>query len=675
MDNLAKITNLIKSFEPLISGEISEVEIKLSVDATPIAGGGYLHLDFDTGQYDGILELAIGNVVTIKAIGLITTQMPDGTESVSVLVILTAEFPSGIQLGFGFKLTGLGGLVGVNRRRDLEALMAGVQSGSLDSVLFPADPVNNAHKIIADLKAFFPPKDELFLVGPMAKIGWGPGDMISISVGVVLQFPGAFDILGDLKVAVPDPEAPLVKINVNFLGGIDFDKKELYFLSTIYDSKIFFLKIEGGMGLLLNWGENSNFVLTVGGFHPSFDAPKLPFDEPARLAVRILDKDHARIYKEGYFAITSNTVQFGSRSEVFFGFDAFNVSGAFGYDALFYFNPFRFLVGVSGSMELEVFGVGALSISLDLDLEGPEPWMVKGKGTFEILFIDIDVDISETWGGSQDETPEKIKVLEEVKKELEYPDSWTAELPPSANLLVTLRNLGEAADSKIMHPAGSLRISQKFVPLDISIDKIGPLRPVIEIDTDDGALSLTCDKVRIELGPDSSGLEIETEATEPFAMAQFRDMGDTGQLSAKAFSKQHSGLILASSEAIGYQDAVQRNVRYELSYIPELEESASYFEGYSTASFAQFLQGNAVAQSPLSQQYKMQYNPFWEKIAIESEGFSIVDAASNSLSEYGSFISAELAQETLDQLTSAGTVSNGQFHIIPNYEVNLFAVH
>ena len=51
----------------------------------------------------------------------------------------------------------------------------------------------------------------------------------------------------------------------------------------------------------------------------------------------------SRMRIEGYFAVTSNTVQFGARVEVFFGLDILNVQGHLTLDALFQFSPFYFV--------------------------------------------------------------------------------------------------------------------------------------------------------------------------------------------------------------------------------------------------------------------------------------------------------------------------------------------
>ena len=57
--------------------------------------------------------------------------MPDGSPGFSLLVVITAEFATPIQLGFGFVLVGVGGLLGLNRSMNVEALAEGVRTGAV----------------------------------------------------------------------------------------------------------------------------------------------------------------------------------------------------------------------------------------------------------------------------------------------------------------------------------------------------------------------------------------------------------------------------------------------------------------------------------------------------------------------------------------------------------------
>jgi hypothetical protein len=117
-----------------------------------------------------------------------------------------------------------------------------------------------------------------------------------------------------LKIALPADEAALIVLQVNFAGAIEFDKSRLYFFAALFESRVLYLTLEGEMGLLVAWGDDANFVVSAGGFHPRFNPPPLPFPSPRRMAISILNTDIARIRTETYFAVTSNTVQFGSKS-------------------------------------------------------------------------------------------------------------------------------------------------------------------------------------------------------------------------------------------------------------------------------------------------------------------------------------------------------------------------
>jgi hypothetical protein len=370
--------------------------VGLSLDAGVVSGGGYLFIDSARGEYAGALELSLFEVVTIKAIGLITTKTPDGKPGFSLLIIMSVEFGSGFQLGFGFTLNAVGGLLGLNRTMNLDALAEGVRNGSLDSIMFPKDIITNAPKIISDLRAFFPPKDGTFLIGPMVKIGWGTPTLASISLGIIVEIPGNIAIVGIITVAIPTEDAPLILLQVNFLGAIELDKQRVWFFASLFGSRIVFLTIEGEMGLLMAYGDEPNFVLTVGGFHPRFSPPPLPFPSPKRIAVNLLSTPVSRMRIEGYFAVTTNTVQFGARVDVMFGLDEINVKGNLAFDALFQFSPFHFEIDISASLSVNVFGVGLFSVGISGQLDGPSPWHVKGHGSISLLFWDIDVDFETT---------------------------------------------------------------------------------------------------------------------------------------------------------------------------------------------------------------------------------------------------------------------------------------
>ncbi len=80
--------------------------IGLSLDAGIVKGGGYLSVD--ANGYSGVLELKL-LAVDVKAIAILNTS---GEVGFSLLTLIFGQFPP-IQLSFGFTLTGIGGLIGV----------------------------------------------------------------------------------------------------------------------------------------------------------------------------------------------------------------------------------------------------------------------------------------------------------------------------------------------------------------------------------------------------------------------------------------------------------------------------------------------------------------------------------------------------------------------------------
>jgi hypothetical protein len=631
--------------------------IGLSVNAGVVVGGGYLYIDAERGEYAGALELTFSGFLSLKAIGLITTKMPDGSSGFSMLIIITADFGTGIQLGYGFTLLAVGGLVGVNRTMRLEKLMEGVRTGAVESVMFPRDIIANAPKIISDLRNFFPPQQDMFLIGPMAKLGWGTPTLISVAIGVIIEIPGNIAILGVLKIVLPTEAAAILKLQVNFAGAIEFDKKRLFFFAALFDSRVVFLTIEGEMGLLVAWGDDANFVVSVGGFHPRFVPPPLPFPSPVRIAISLINTSFARVRVEGYFAVTSNTAQFGSRSEMFFGFDAINISGHLGWDALFQFSPFYFIITVSASFSLNVFGIGLFSVHISGSLEGPSPWRAAGTGSISLLFFDISADFDVTWGESENTELPPIQVLPLLVAEIEKRENWRALLPKGNNLLVSLRKLPED-DSLVLHPVGTLKVSQRRVPLELTLDKVGNQKP--------------SDVKRLSIVMSAGPLQKKGDTFEQFAPAQFQEFDDSKKLSRPAYAPEKGGLeISAPGQDMASAKMVKRVVRYEEIILDSnFKRFRRRFRRFAGGLFAFFMRGGAIAKSELSHASKKKLDPFAEKVEVQSETYTVAFQANNKAwsAEAASFHSEAAAREFLRSEMAKDPNLGDTLHVIPSYE-------
>ena len=281
--------------------------VGLSIDTGVITGGGFLDLDPVKGEYFGVLELSFQEVITLKALGIINTKMPDGSKGFALLILITAEFTP-IQLGFGFVLVGVGGLLALNRTLDTDALKIGVRTGAVNSILFPQDIVANISRIISDLKTIFPIAQDHFIVGPMGKLGWGTPPLITLEIGVILDIPRPmFVVLGVLRCILPTEDAPILKLQVNFAGGIDFDRGLIWFDASLFDSRLLLFTLTGDMALRIGWGDQAMFVVSVGGFHPAFTEIPPDLRGMRRLQIALLSGDNPRLAIQTYFAITSNT--------------------------------------------------------------------------------------------------------------------------------------------------------------------------------------------------------------------------------------------------------------------------------------------------------------------------------------------------------------------------------
>ncbi|HEY4957824.1 MAG TPA: DUF6603 domain-containing protein, partial [Caldimonas sp.] len=239
----------------------------LAIDAGIVKGGGFLLFDPDKGEYGGILDIKIA-AIGVKAIGLLSTKNPGGW---SLLLIITAQLPP-IQLGFGFTLTGIGGLLGVQHTVSVDTLSAGLASGSLDSFLFPQDPIANAPQIINQLRTIFPFKAGGFVIGPMLELGWSTPSIVIARVGVLIE-ASQIVFVGQVIVQLPplvDKSLALLRLEVDFAGGIVFDPLKIWFDGVLRDSRVVFISLTGQFAFRAIFGDKPTFLISAGGFHPRF---------------------------------------------------------------------------------------------------------------------------------------------------------------------------------------------------------------------------------------------------------------------------------------------------------------------------------------------------------------------------------------------------------------------
>ncbi len=457
----------------------------LSIDTPVVTGAGFLLMDEAKGLYAGFLQLEIAEVVSVLAIGLITTKLPDGSPGFSLLVVLTADFPP-IQLSFGFTLNGLGGLLGVNRTMAVDVLRAGVRSRILESILFPKEPVKNANKVIADIQSAFPVAPGRFVIGLMAKVGWGSPTVVSLELGIIVELPAPIRIalIGRLTLAVPEEleegEQPTVRLRMDVVGILDFDRREASIDASLFDSVVAGFTLSGDMAMRLSFGDRPAFALSVGGFHPRF-VPPPEFPQLGRMTIALATSDSPQIRLEAYFATTPATFQFGARLDVYAEADAgvfgfFTATAYLSFDALVEVvpPPMRFVVEIAGGVTLRRNGAVLAKIDLRMSLSGTRPWRACGEATFEFLgkrHIPFDVTIGEVAAllglPALDPLGDLVAALTDRR-------NWEARTPRGTGAgtggLVSVRE-PDLGDDVVVHPLGSVSVRQQVLPLGLDIQR------------------------------------------------------------------------------------------------------------------------------------------------------------------------------------------------------------
>lgn len=523
--------------------------VGVSVDAGPVSGGGYIEHEPDKHRYAGVLQLQIGEY-TIKAVGLLKTRLPSGEDGYSFLLLITAELPP-IQLGFGFTLNGIGGLLGINRSFRADPLGKAVRTGNMNSVLFPENVVANANRIISDLRSIFPPKADRYVVGPMAKFGWGSPTLLTMDVGIILEIPTwKIALLGKFMLQLPDEKAPLVDLKLAILGVLDIPNKRVSIDASLYDSRIVQWSVKGDMALRSSWGDDANFMLSIGGFHPRYDPPKT-FPELDRVKVWIpTPGGNPRIEFTGYLAVTPNTFQVGAGVVVDAEAGPAKLHGELSFDALFRFNPFEFVVDFYAKFAASLWGHG-LSISIDGTISGPKPLGISGKVTIDLpLLPEVSASVDVSIGSAQGDKPlPTSKVFDQLVTEVEKPQNWQAQLPAGGSQFVTIRQpksekdrngQGEASGSSntkqvLAHPLGGIAVRQTVVPLKYRIEKFGSARPAgFDKFTVTSMAVVREDGENDEIGPGP-------DLRESFAPAKYREMSDQEKLSKSAFVDRPAG--------------------------------------------------------------------------------------------------------------------------------------
>lgn len=475
--------------------------------------------------FGGALSVPLG-AVSISA-SAVLERLPDGVPS--FLALMGAAFVPPIQLSFGFSLDRVGGLVGVHRRADTDALAVAVRTGAAADTLLATRPPTNPSIAIEALRRFFPAFQGRHLIAPTLRLAWlsaGAGSFLSLDLGLVAEVPsGKVVLLGVARAGIPGVPG-LVQLRLDLLGVVDPAQALVSIDASLVDSHVLgVFSVYGDAAMRLHWGSQAYAVVSIGGFYPGFNPEPAQLPALRRVGLSLQTPGGPlSIRAEGYLAFTTNTIQLGGRFDITFSM-GLTAHGFLQLDALVQFRPFAFVANASAGFDVRAGGFSFGGVRLDGTVSGPGPLVIRGRLTIETFLFDVSWDETFSLGsGPADMAASPGELLAIVQQEIARAGNVRAASidDPAVVLAPRPTRAGVAA----VPPTGALQWSQRRAPLGLPIERVDGL-PL----------------------PARAGVRVLTPGdpvAERFAPGHYCNLNEAEQLNRPPFDVLDAGVVLSS---------------------------------------------------------------------------------------------------------------------------------
>ncbi|WP_426595718.1 DUF6603 domain-containing protein [Cellulomonas sp. McL0617] len=359
--------------------DLKGLAVGYSGPAISIAGG-LVKFDGPPIEYDGMLLVKIGSIGAI-VIGSYSVVGSGSDEYTSFAIFGGVFVPIGLPPVIN--LTGIALGLGYNRRlivpEDLNKIPDFMLVKALDN---PEALANNPMQALYAFRDQVPPsRGALWFAAGLRGTMF---EVVNVTAVLYVALDGGIEIglLGVARMALPTDDAAIVSIELAMKARFSSAEGLFSIQAQLTDNSWLISKdcqLTGGFAFF-TWFRNGTFLLTLGGYHPSFKPlPEYPI--VPRLGFRWSFLGVVQIKGESYFAITSTAFMTGVRMEATYGPDWLQIWFTAYTDILITRDPFHYEldvgIEVGGRLRIRIcfFACATIEISVSvgasLHLSGP----------------------------------------------------------------------------------------------------------------------------------------------------------------------------------------------------------------------------------------------------------------------------------------------------------------
>lgn len=409
-------------------------------------------------EYDGA-ALIKTEQLTLSAIG--SYAQTDGHPSLFIYAVL--DYPVGGP-SFFF-ITGLAAGFGYNRALVSPTIEQVAQFPLVSEAVAGAGMPSNLSAELQKLRQYVPPEvGEYFLAVGIKFTSFKLVDsfaLLTVSFGRRFEI----DVLGLSTLIVPTPlpgqsVTPLAEVQMAVKASYVPDEGFLG-ISAQLTSNSFILSrnchLTGGFAFW-SWfagPHQGDFVLTLGGYHPSYNPPA-HYPRVPRLGFNWRVDENISIKGDLYYALTASALMAGGGLQATWESESLKAWFSVGANFIIAWKPYHYdasmCVDIGVSYTYQLLGTHTLNVNVgaDLHLWGPE---FSGKAHIKLWIISFDI----TFGSNSSQTPGPI----------DWPTFKSSFLPPDSQVCTLAMKSGLVKETDagwVVNPKEFLLVTNSVIP-------------------------------------------------------------------------------------------------------------------------------------------------------------------------------------------------------------------